>query len=175
MDHSFQKRTVTGLGWRHPEVRFLEHSQVFTANSFRVPLFWALRGRDLSGLSALSALSLLLLLLLLLLYYPTTIFSTSFPYFPRLKSGQDPVAEQTMSLSGVCVSKRVFLCMDNGVALGFPWWEKVSQGIPNLWITVSSISLWTSVAFDSILACYVFLQLRYFWRLGSVCLGVFTA
>lgn len=62
-----------------------------------------------------------------------------------------------MSLSGVCVSKWVFLCMDNGVALGFPRWEKVSQGIHNLGIIVSSIPLWTSVAFDSILACYVFL------------------
>lgn len=80
-----------------------------------------------------------------------------------------------MSLSGVCVSKWVFLCIDNGVALGFPWWEKVSQGIHNLGIIVSSISLWTSVAFDSTLACYVFLQLGFFWRLGSVCLGVFTA
>ena len=63
--------------------------------------------------------------------------------------------------------------MDNGVALGFPWWEKVSQGIHNLGIVPSIF--WTSVAFDSILACYVFLQLVFFWRLESVCLGVFTA
>ena len=79
-----------------------------------------------------------------------------------------------MSLSGVCVSKWGFLCMDNGVALGFPRWEKVFQGIHNLGIIVSPTSLWTSVAFDSFLACYVLLRLG-FWRLGSVCLGVFIA
>ena len=68
----------------------------FTASWFRVPLFQALRGRDLSGLLALT-------LRHCYRYYPTHIFHLV-PIFSSLKvRAGPPIAEQTMSL------RRVFL------------------------------------------------------------------
>ena len=73
-----------------------------------------------------------------------------------------------MSLRRV-VPNGFFSAWTTGLHWDFLRWEKVSQGIHNLGIIVPSISLLASVTFDSILACYVFVRLVFFFlRLESV-------